>query len=92
MQVVGQWEEKHKLQDDQRLTWWYPDFGIYVKNELVSDAWLIGRYEKIAEKLRVGHESSSPKFIAEQLKEGAAQVGKDNPVLPAPKKKTEKER
>lgn len=92
IQVVGQWEKKHQLPEDQWLTWWYPDFGVFVKNELILDARLIRRYEIIMEKSRVGRENSPPKSIVEQLKEGAEKAEKGNAIRPASKKDVEKNR
>ena len=48
-QVVGKWEQERHIPDGERLTWWYPDFGVFVKNELISDAELFERYEKVME-------------------------------------------
>ena len=88
-QVVGKWEQARHIPDAKRLTWWYPDFGVFVKNELVSDAELSKRYEKIME----NKARSARKIpIAERLKEGAEQAAKDNAVWPVPTKNTEKDR
>lgn len=88
-QVVGQWEQAKHIPDAKRLTWWYPDFGVFVKSEFVSDAELTKRYEKVMEsKARSARKIS----IAERLKEGADQVAKDNAARPAPAKNTEKDR
>lgn len=81
VQAVGQWEEKHKLPESQRFTWWYPDFGVFVKNELVSDAKLVGRYEKV-----MGTARAEKKPISEQLKEAAKQAERD--AVPPVKKKS----
>ena len=32
-QVVGKWEDAHRVPDQKRLTWFYPDFGSYVVKE-----------------------------------------------------------
>ena len=88
-QVVGKWEQEKHIPDAKRLTWWYPDFGVFVKNELASDAELSGRYEKVME----SNARSARKIpIAERLKEGADQAAKDNAARPAPTKNTEKDR
>lgn len=88
-QVVGQWEQTKRIPDTKRLTWWYPDFGVFVKNELVSDAKLSQCYEKVIE----SKTRSARKIpISERLKEGAEQAAKDNAVRPAPAKNTEKDR
>ena len=77
----------------QTETWWYPDFGVFVKNELISDAELYGRYEKVMEiKARSAQKWVEKRPIAEQLKEGAAQAAKDNAARPASAKNTKKDR
>ena len=35
-QVVGKWEDKKRIPDPKRLTWFYPDFGCYVAKYFVS--------------------------------------------------------
>ena len=35
-QVVGKWEDAHRVPDQKRLTWFYPDFGSYVVKEYVT--------------------------------------------------------
>jgi hypothetical protein len=88
-QVVGKWEQAKHIPDARRLTWWYPDFGVFVKNELISDMELSKRYEKVMEsKAR----SAWRIPIAERLKEGAEQAVKDNTARPTPAKNTEKDR
>lgn len=88
-QVVGKWEQAKHIPDVKRLTWWYPDFGAFVKNELISDAELSQRYEKVIEsKTRAARKIP----IAERLKEGADQAAKDNASRPAPAKNIEKDR
>lgn len=72
VQTVGRWEEKHKLPESQRFTWWHPDFGVFVKNDQIPDAKLIGRYEKI-----MGMARTEKKPIAERLKEAAKQAERD---------------
>jgi hypothetical protein len=32
-QVVGKWEKQHRVQDVKRLTWWYPDFGVFMPKD-----------------------------------------------------------
>ncbi len=88
-QVVGKWEQAKHIPDAKRLTWWYPDFGVFVKNELISDTELSKRYEKVME-IKARSVRKIP--IAERLKEGAEQAEKDNAARPAPTKNTEKDR
>lgn len=47
IQTVGEWEKSKRIPDVRRLTWWYPDFGVFVKKEFVTDAELSDRYNKI---------------------------------------------
>ena len=35
-QVVGKWEDAHRVPDQKRLTWFYPDFGSYAVKEYVA--------------------------------------------------------
>lgn len=93
VQSVGKWELAKRIPDVKRLTWWYPDFGSFVKKELVTDAELSGRYEKVMEsKSRATRKSTEKKPISERLKEGAAQAARDNATRPTPFKNTEKDR
>jgi hypothetical protein len=87
VQIVGKWEQAKHIPDGKRLTWWYPDFGVFVKNEFVTDAALAGRYEKIVEsKARAAKKSAEKKPIAEQLKEAAKQSERGE--MPPAKKKS----
>jgi hypothetical protein len=92
VQMVGKWEQAKRIPDMRRLTWWYPDFGSFVKKEFVTDAELSGRYEKVVEsKTRSAQKITNKKPISELLKEGAEHAAKDNAARPIPTK-TEKER
>ena len=88
VQAVGKWEQAKHIPDGKRLTWWYPDFGSFVKKEFVTDSELSGRYEKIME----SKSRNEKKPIAERLKEGAEQAARDNAARPVPAKNTEKDR
>ena len=88
VQTVGKWEQAKRIPNVKRLTWWYPDFGSFVKKEFVTDAELSGRYGKIME----SKAWNEKKPISERLKEGAAQAERDNAARPAPSKNTEKDR
>jgi len=88
VQTVGKWEQAKHIPDTKRLTWWYPDFGSFVKKEFVTDAELSGRYGKIME----SKARNEKRPISERLKEGAAQAERDNAARPAPTKNTEKDR
>ena len=88
VQAVGKWEQAKRVPDAKRLTWWYPDFGSFVKKKFVTDAELSGRYEKIME----SKARNEKKPISEQLKEGAERAVKENAARPAPAKNAEKDR
>lgn len=93
VQLVGQWEQARRIPDVKRLTWWYPDFGVFVQKEFVTDAELTGRYEKVMEsQARAAQEKAKKKPMAERLREGAKQAAKDNAVRPASVKDVEKDR
>lgn len=44
-QIVGPWEEKNKLPEQKRMTWWHPDFGEYRVKEYVTSQQLAEQYE-----------------------------------------------
>lgn len=93
VQVIGKWEQAKRITDAKRLTWWYPDFGVFVKKEFITDAELSELYEKVMEsKTRATQKSTENRPIAELLKEGAAQAERDNAAHLTPSKNTEKDR
>ncbi len=82
-QTVGAWEEKRKLRDNQRFTWWYPDFGSFVPKEYVTPEQMAERYEFAAEAL-TRPKGGKQSRISEQLKAGAEQAARENAVRPEP--------
>ena len=46
-QVVGKYEQRYRIRDNKRLTWWYPDFGSFVLKEFVTPETLEARYKII---------------------------------------------
>ena len=52
VQVVGKWEQSKRIPDVKRLTWWYPDFGSFVKKEFVTDAQLSDCYAKVMDRIK----------------------------------------
>ena len=84
VQAVGKWEQSKRIPDVKRLTWWYTDFGSFVKKEFVTDTQLSERYEQVME----SKARTEKKPIAAQLKEGAEQAAKDNAARPVPPKNT----
>jgi len=85
-QVVGQWEQSRRLPDFKRLTWYYSDFGSFVKKEFVPDKELTERFDKV-----VTHQKGKAP-IAEQLKAGADRAALDNAALSKPARDIEKDR
>jgi hypothetical protein len=93
VQIIGKWEQAKHIPDVKRLTWFYSDFGSFVKKEFVTDEQLSERYGKVMEsKTRSAQKKAEKKPIAERLKEGAEQAAKDNAARPAPVKDAEKDR
>ncbi len=46
-QVMGKWEDAHRVPDQKRLTWFYPDFGSYVVKEYITPEQLAVRVHSI---------------------------------------------
>ena len=69
-QVVGKWEDAHRVPDQKRLTWFYPDFGSYVVKEYVTPEQLasFARGVERQEAARAHKEAKRQPPIAEQLK------------------------
>ena len=84
-QVVGKWEDTHRVPEQRRLTWFYPDFGSYVAKEYVTPEQLATRVKGIArqEAARAHKEGKEP--IAEQMK-AARQQAQEQRGPEAPKK------
>lgn len=84
-QVVGKWEDAHRVPEQKRLTWFYPDFGSYVTKEYVTPEQLATRVRGIArqEAARTHKESKEP--IADQMK-AARQQAQEQRGPEAPKK------
>ena len=85
-QVVGKWEKSKRIPDVRRLTWWYPDFGVFIKKEFVTDEQLSERCSDILSRQK--NKSS----IAEQIKTGTDKAVHDNAALPKHTKRIEKDR
>jgi hypothetical protein len=49
IQVIGKYEKAHRVPETRRLTWWYPDFGVFVKNDGVTHEKIAAHYRKIME-------------------------------------------
>ena len=84
-QVVGKWEDNHRIPEQKRLTWFYSDFGSYVTKEYVTPEQLATRVKGIArrEAARAHKEGKEP--IADQMK-AAWQQAQEQRGPEAPKK------
>ena len=69
-QVVGKWEDAHRIPDQKRLTWFYPDFGSYVVKEYVVPEQLVETARGIErqEDARAHKQEKSKQPIAAQIK------------------------
>lgn len=87
-QVVGKWEDAHRVPDQKRLTWFYPDFGSYVVKEYITPEQLAVRVRSIErqEAARAHKEAKHQPPIAEQLK-AAQREAQEQWAPDAPKKK-----
>lgn len=87
-QVVGKWEDAHRVPDQKRLTWFYPDFGSYVAKEYVTPEQLAVRARSVErqEAARARKEAKRQPPIAEQLK-AAQREAQEHRGPEAPKKK-----
>lgn len=94
-QAVGKWEDKKRVPEVKRLTWYYSDFGSYVPKEFVTPEQLAACFRGIElQEAARAHKAAQKKApsIAAQLAKGAEQAAKENAARPAPEKKDEKER
>ena len=87
-QVVGKWEDAHRIPDQKRLTWFYPDFGSYVVKEYITPEQLAVRVRSIErqEAARAHKEAKRQPPIAEQLK-AAQREAQEHRAPDGPKKK-----
>ena len=87
-QVVGKWEDAHRIPDQKRLTWFYPDFGSYVVKEYITPEQLAVRVRSIErqEAARAHKEAKRQPPIAEQLK-AAQREAQEHRAPDGPKRK-----
>lgn len=78
-QAVGAWEDKRRVPDQKRLTWFYPDFGSCAVKEYVTPEMLAERMELVK-----AQEHGPKRPIAEQMKDAQRQANKQE--RPAPGK------
>lgn len=89
-QVVGKWEDAHRVPDQKRLTWFYPDFGSYAVKEYVAPERLAEAAKGMEhqEAARACKEAKRQPPIAEQLKaaqkEAQGHRGPEAPQKKAP--------
>ena len=91
-QVVGKWEDAHRVPEQRRLTWFYPDFGSYVAKEYVTPEQLATRIKWIErqEAARAHKEGKEP--IAEQMKAARQQAQEERgPEAPNPARRLDQE-
>lgn len=74
-QAVGAWEDKRRVPDQKRLTWFYPDFGSYVVKEYVTPEMLAERMELVK-----AQERGPKRPIAEQIKDAQQEADKQRPA------------
>ncbi len=85
-QIVGKWEDANRVPDQNRLTWFYPDFGSYVVKEFVTPERLAERVEDIeAQRAARAYKKAKQPPIAEQLKTAEKLAG-ENRAQPTHKK------
>jgi len=46
--AIGQWEQKNRVPERKRLTWFHPDFGEHIANHWVSKEMIAERYGEIS--------------------------------------------
>ncbi|MCR1910869.1 hypothetical protein [Flavonifractor plautii] len=87
-QVVGKWEDAHRVPDQKRLTWFYPDFGSYVVKEYISPERLAEAAKGMEhqEAARAHKQEKGKQPIADQLK-AAQREAQERRGPEAPKKK-----
>ncbi len=51
---IGRWEKQHRVPERKRLTWFYPDFGVYVPNDWVTPEEVAKKFEEITGKKPMG--------------------------------------
>lgn len=87
-QVVGKWEDTHRVPEQKRLTWFHPDFGSYIPNYWVTPEQLAdfarGVERQEAAKACKG-DKEKPTPISRQMKDAQAQAEADRGPA-APKK------
>ena len=88
-QTVGAWEDAQRVPDSNRLTWFYPDFGVYVPKEYISPEVLTEAVQK-AELHQAADQRKQkrPISIADQLKEAQREANRQPPAKPKRRPRT----
>ena len=73
-QVVGKWEDAHRVPEQKRLTWFYPDFGSYVVKEYVIPDQLAVRVRSIERQEAAKAQKEGKQPIAQQMKDAQARA------------------
>lgn len=62
-QIVGKWEQSKRTPDIKRLTWWYPDFGVFAKKDYVTPERIAERFGQVMEsKARTAEKRAAKKI------------------------------
>ena len=82
-QTVGAWEDAQRVPDSNRLTWFYPDFGVYVPKEYISPEVLTEAVQKVElHQAADQRKQKRPISIADQLKEAQREANWQPPAKP----------
>ena len=66
IQTVGKWEKAKHVPEIRRYTYWYPDFGVYVRKEQVKEDQIAQRYENaVLDKGRTAEIRQEKKLFAD---------------------------
>jgi hypothetical protein len=67
LQIIGECEKGKKMPEMKRLTWWHPDFGVFVKKSWVTHERVAERYNDIAAKKAIAIDKSAGKKLITDL-------------------------
>jgi hypothetical protein len=86
VEVVGKWEQSHRVNNSNRLTWYHGDMGTFRKIMWTTQEHISERFNGIVDaKARAVAKRAAPKRIAEQLAEAGKQAERENRAAPAKK-------
>ena len=81
-QTVGAWEDARHVPDSNRLTWFYPDFGVYVPKEHISPEVLAEAVQGVELYRIAQRQQKRPVSIADQLKAAQRETERQPPANP----------